>query len=116
MKLKKTNALLKGYSGKFGELFILKQHKGDTIMTALPSVPPKPTPARLACRKRFREAVAFARVVIRHPELAEILGIRTKRDQYLYHAAIQAYPRLKEKDPAALNAALAQIRSPQQPD
>lgn len=110
MKPKGRNALTHGYSGKFGNQLQFKQYRGMTLLTALSYDTPEPTPARLACRRQFAEAVAFAKTVLRHPELAGILGIRPKRGQYLYHAAIRAYKRLKEEDPQALSAGLKQVR------
>lgn len=91
MKLKGENPLLAGYSGKFGNQFVFKQFNGKTIITELSFVSPEPTPARLAARTLFGEAVAFAKVIMKDPSLAETYRIRLKPGQDLYHAAISAY-------------------------
>ncbi len=91
MKAKGRNALLKGYSGKFGNQFSLRQRHGKTIIAALPSIPPKATPARVKRRNLFKEAVAFARRVMDDPSLIRQYRIPVKANQSIYHAAISAY-------------------------
>ncbi|MFC2101958.1 hypothetical protein ACFLS7_03095 [Bacteroidota bacterium] len=91
MKSKGKNAILKGFSGKFGNQFSIRQRQGNTIIAALPSVPPKATPARVKRRNLFKEAVAFARKVKADPSLIRQYGIIVKPKQSIYHAAISAY-------------------------
>ncbi|MBE0647567.1 MAG: hypothetical protein IH596_07280 [Bacteroidales bacterium] len=91
MKAKGKNALVKGFSGKFGDQFSFRQRNGETIIAALPSVPPKATPERVKRRNLFKEAVAFARRVKEDPSLIREYGIKVRKKQSIYHAAISAY-------------------------
>ncbi|MFC2102461.1 hypothetical protein ACFLS7_05660 [Bacteroidota bacterium] len=98
MKLTGQNALLKGFSGKFGNLFVIRRRKGVSVIASMPKKSTKPpTPARKKQMGKFKRAVRFAQAVKADPALIRQYEIMIKRNQSIYHAALSAYMRSEEE-------------------
>ncbi len=92
MKLTGQNAILKGMSGKFGDLFVIRRRKGTSVIASMPKKSSKPpTPARKKQMLKFQQAVKFAQSVKANPTLVSQYEIRVKLNQTIYHAALSAY-------------------------
>ena len=92
MKLTGQNAILKGMSGKFGNLFVIRRRRGRVVIAAMPKKSTKPpTPARKKQMLKFKYAVKFAQHIKANPDLVSQYEIKVKRDQPIYHAALSAY-------------------------
>ncbi len=92
MKIAGHNALLKGVSGKFGGLFVIRRRNRSSVIAAMPKKSTKPpTPARKEQMQKFRRAVKFAQVIMTNPDLINKYGIKVKRYQSIYHAALSTY-------------------------
>lgn len=98
MKLSGQNALLKGMSGKFGSLFVIRRRKGTMVIASMPKKSTKPpTPARKIQMLKFKLAVKFAQSVKANPALVSEYEIKVKRNQTIYHAALSAYMKSEEE-------------------
>lgn len=87
-----ASILLKQLRGQIGKQIVVKQYGEKTVITAYPDMSRvKPSQLQKMKRKKFAEAVAYARTVLRHPlQRAEYAG-RLKKGQRLYNFIIREY-------------------------
>jgi hypothetical protein len=64
------NKTVNGYRGSIGRL-VFRKYKGRTIVGRKPVSSKPPTPAQIAHRERFKEAVAFGKSAMADPTLRE---------------------------------------------
>ena|SRR6476661_5153290 len=89
-----NNPLLKGFSGHIDKTIVVKQYPGGrTIITAYPDMSRvKPSAAQLAAKKKFAEAVAYAKNIKTNPQLKQEAESRLwERKGTLYHALIKEF-------------------------
>ena len=71
MAKSKGNVVTYGLSGKIGDLLVFRQLRGQTIVSKMPVTGAKPTEKQAAQRKRFQQAVLYAKAAIEAPETGE---------------------------------------------
>jgi hypothetical protein len=87
----RNSLLLRGISGKVGDI-IIKQYRYGVVISKAPDVSKvRPTKAQKVKRKSFKEAVAFARDVIANPKKKAAWKAKTRRGKTVYHTAIAYY-------------------------
>jgi hypothetical protein len=72
MAKSKNSVITYGLSGKVGNLLVFKQVNGQTIVSKVPSPPKTSTEKQTAPRKRFKQAVPYAKTAINSPETKEL--------------------------------------------
>ena len=89
------NVILNGLSGMIGKTFVFRKVKGQTVVCKAPSKSRvQASEAQLGCRTKFKEAVRYAQLVLKDPQLRasyEVLPKVKKGTSSVYHAAITAY-------------------------
>ncbi|GJH40449.1 hypothetical protein RCZ04_09990 [Capnocytophaga sp. HP1101] len=89
------NVILNGLSGMIGKTFVFRKFKGQTVVSKAPSKSRVPaSEAQLGCRSKFQEAVRYAQLVLKNPQLRasyETLPKVKNGNTSVYHAAITAF-------------------------
>ncbi len=68
----KINPMIKELHGTLGDLVFRRTRNGETIMSRKPDMSNvKPSEAQQAHRQRFKEAVAYAKAALAHPQVRE---------------------------------------------
>lgn len=98
-----NNILTKGLSGMVGKQMVFRTWNGKTFISVAPRKPKKQSPLQKENRSRFRNAIAFAKSMMKNPEKkAEYTEIAKKlKLPNAYTAAITEYmrkPEIKEVD------------------
>jgi hypothetical protein len=84
MAKSKNNVITHGLSGKVGNLLIFRQVDGQTIVSKVPAPPKTSREKQTAHRKRFQQAVLYAKVTISSPETEELYkAAATKKKKLL---------------------------------
>ncbi|MXV52337.1 hypothetical protein GS399_15285 [Pedobacter sp. HMF7647] len=82
------------YAGQYDKKVVVKHWLGKTILTAYPDMSKVvPSPAQLAKKSRFKQAVAYARSVISDPRQAAVYRTKVQANKSIYHAAIADFMR-----------------------
>jgi hypothetical protein len=85
-----NNMLLRGISGKVGDV-VIKQYGNKTVITACPDMSAvKPSKKQKQANRKFALAVAYAKSLISDPVRSAQLKNKCKEGT-LYHAAIREY-------------------------
>ncbi|MDR1680090.1 MAG: hypothetical protein LBR81_10010 [Prevotellaceae bacterium] len=72
MATQKNNVVTHGLSGKIGDLLVFRQRSGQTVVSKVPEQTKKTgTEKQTAHRKRFQQAIIYARAAIEQPETGE---------------------------------------------
>lgn len=83
--------LLAGLRGRVGDI-VIKQYRYGTVVTKLPDMSKvKTTKLQKKKRKRFKEAVAYAKQILADPEKKAIYKTRIKKGKTIYHSAISEF-------------------------
>jgi hypothetical protein len=91
----KQNDLTKNYSGIFGNLVILRNRRGKSVMTIPPARPETtPTEAQLAAQERFKRAADYASNAIKDPALKAEYAAKAKDGMSAYVTAVADFLRL----------------------
>ena len=88
-----NNALLRGFSGKIGEI-VVKQYANKIVISAKPDMSRvKKSQLQKLKQSKFKEAVKSAQSIIRDKNKKEAYAKnkRLKRGQSVYHAAIREF-------------------------
>jgi short-subunit dehydrogenase len=86
-----ANDLIEGASGKIGKL-VLKQFKGKTVISKAPDRSKvKLSDTQKAANGRFKEAVAFAKDILRNEEKRKAYEATLKPGKSVYHTALAEY-------------------------
>ncbi len=91
---KQFNPIFKGFSGSIARQLTFKQVNGKTIFTVFPDRSKVIySPAQLQERDRFRQAVAFAKVMISHQVLKDSYALKARKLNLrsAYHAALAEF-------------------------
>jgi len=74
------NLVLHGASGSVGDQLVIRQRKGQTVLSAMPTVDPdrQPTEAQKAQRARFQEAIFYGKSQMAVPESKAEYGAKAK--------------------------------------
>ncbi|MXV52882.1 hypothetical protein GS399_18060 [Pedobacter sp. HMF7647] len=82
------------YAGQYDKKVVVKHWRGKTILTAYPDMSEViPSPAQLAEKNRFKDAVAYARSVISDPQRAAVYRTKVQANRSVYHTAIADFMR-----------------------
>lgn len=86
------NIILKGMSGAVGKQLVVKQYAYGTVVTRYPDMSGiKPSKQQKQGRSAFRDAVAYAKAILRNPTKKAAYAKGLKKDETVYHAAIKEY-------------------------
>ena len=89
----KDNLIIKGSSGKLGDI-IFKQYSYGTVISKVPDRSNvKLSKKQKQANKRFQEAVKFAKAVLADPAQHKNYQKEIKKGKTLYHAALAHYLR-----------------------
>ena len=88
MAKQKNNVVTFGLSGKIGDLLIFRQRDGQTVVSKVPQQSGKVSDKQKAQRRRFQEAVFYAKEVMETPEFAEFYAARAKKGKKPYTVAV----------------------------
>jgi hypothetical protein len=108
MAKSKNNVITYGLSGKVGDLLIFRQLDGQTIVSKPPVQSKSPSEKQKAQRRRFQEAVFYAKEAVETPELAELYAAAAKKGKKPYALAVADFlnaPDINEVDLSAYHGA-----------
>ena len=88
MAKQKNNVVTFGLSGKVGDLLVFRQKYGQTIVAQLPQKSRKVSAKQKAQRKRFQQAVIYAKAAVDSPETGELYRAAAKQGQTPNNVAI----------------------------
>ncbi|MDR1679715.1 MAG: hypothetical protein LBR81_08070 [Prevotellaceae bacterium] len=71
MATQKNNVVTHGLSGKIGDLLIFRQRSGKTVVAKVAEQSKTVSEKQLAQRKRFQQAIVYAKVAVEMPETGE---------------------------------------------
>ncbi|MCX6305044.1 MAG: hypothetical protein NT040_08755 [Bacteroidetes bacterium] len=95
MSTSKTNLLTHGFRGKVGNQYVMKNRNGKQIIAAKPDASTKAySEAQLAARKQFAEATAYAKGIMKKPELKAAYAARGEGHVSAYAAAVTDFYKL----------------------
>lgn len=87
-----TNALLKGFRGAIGKQIVVKQYGDKIVIAKYPDMKGKKPTANQKMRRRiFKEAIAYAKSILRDPAKKAAYQKKVKKGQQVYHAAVSEY-------------------------
>jgi hypothetical protein len=82
----------KGLRGQIGKELVFKKYGKKTIVTRYPDMSKvKPSTLQKKGRKRFAEAVAYARTILHTPRLKAAYQKKVRKGQDVYHYALQEF-------------------------
>jgi hypothetical protein len=94
-KVKKSNVVMYGVSGKIGGLLIFRQMKGGkTVVAKIPdrSESDNPSESQVKQRKRFQQAVLYGKGAIGNPETGELYKkAAAKQNRQAFNVAVADY-------------------------
>ena len=86
------NPLLKHTSGKIGDVIVVKQYSYGTVISAIPDMSRvKKSELQKIKQNYFKDAVAYAKTILRDPDKKAAYAKTLKAGKTVYHAAIQEY-------------------------
>ena len=88
MATQKNNVVTYGLSGKVGDLLVFRQRDGQTVVSKVPQQSGKVSDKQKAQRRRFQEAVFYAKGAMETPELAELYATGAKKGKKPYTVAV----------------------------
>jgi hypothetical protein len=88
-----TNMLLQNLSGKLGDMLVIKQYAGKTVVTKAPNMSKrKLSPKQLLNNQRMAEANEEVQRIMRDEEMRDKAQLRLNVTRSkLYHALIREY-------------------------
>lgn len=87
-----TSVLLKGLHGAIGKQIVVKQYGKRTVVTKYPDMSPiRPSELQQGKRSLFKEAVAYAKNILRDPDQQALYAAKVKRGETVYHFALKEY-------------------------
>jgi hypothetical protein len=101
---KGKNILLHGFSGKIGDLLVIRQVGDKTILSKAPDKRDKePTEAQKAQRKKFQEATIYAKATLKNEALKEEYQAKAKGQRSAYHIAVADFLKAPDIDEIDMN-------------
>ena len=104
MAKSKNNVLTHGLSGKIGGLMVFRQLDGQTVVSAPPKQGKSPSVKQKAQRRRFQEAIFYAKEAMATPELAELYATGSKKGKKPYNVAVADFLNAPDIDEVDLSA------------
>ena len=105
MSSSRTNSFATGFRGKFGNLFVLTQRRGKSLMGKLPELSSKePTAKQVAVKEKFLAATEYARRILMNPYYRELYSARGAGMKTGYNVAVGDYfkpPKVTAINPSA---------------
>lgn len=87
-----ANNLLGKLSGQLGRQIVFKQYGDKTVISAYPDMSRiKPSKKQKVIRGAFAEAVAYAKKIVRDPELKKKYLKKVKKGESVYHYALKEW-------------------------
>ena len=108
MAISRNNVLTHGLSGKVGDLMVFRQLEGQTVVSGPSKKTDKASPKQKQHRKRFQEAIFYAKEALATPELAELYATGAKKGKKPYNVAVADFlnaPDIAEVDLSAYHGA-----------
>ncbi|MDR1171614.1 MAG: hypothetical protein LBL24_04080 [Bacteroidales bacterium] len=97
MAKQKGNVVTHGLSGKIGDLLVFRQVDGKTVISKVPEPPKKVSEKQAEQRRRFRQAVIYARSAVESPETKEVYDkIAGKKGKTPFIAAVADFLHVPE--------------------
>ena len=81
MAKQKNNVVTYGLSGKIGDLLVFRQVAGKTVVAKMPQQSGKVSDKQKEHRKRFQQAVIYAKTAMSSPETGEQYRAGAKKGQ-----------------------------------
>jgi len=93
MAKSRNNVVMRGASGKVGNMLVFRQKAGSTIIADVPKIDPDrvPTDDQLTVQERFTDAAFYAKRAISDPDLKERYQQKAKPGQSAYNVAFKDY-------------------------
>lgn len=93
MAKSRNNVVMRGASGKVGNMLVFRQKAGSTIIADVPKINPDrvPTDDQLSVQERFTDAAFYAKRAISDPDLKERYQQKAKPGQSAYNVAFKDY-------------------------
>lgn len=87
-----NNPLFQGVRGRIGDI-VVKQYSYGTVITKVPDMPKRRRLSELQKYRpqHFRDAVAYAKDIIRDPKKKAAYAKKLPKGKQVYHAALQEY-------------------------
>ena len=104
MAKSRNNVVTYGLSGKVGDLLVFRQLDGQTVVSKPPQHSGKVSDRQKAHRRRFQEAVFYAKEAIATPELAELYATGAKKGKKPYTVAVADFLNAPDIDEVNLSA------------
>ena len=93
-RVKKSDILLSGLRGKIGNTLVIKQYAYGTVVTKYPDMSGvKWSQRQKGGHKKFKEAVAFAKAILKDEKKRKQYEKKLKKGQSVYHKVISEYMR-----------------------
>jgi hypothetical protein len=95
MAIVRSNDLIEGFSGMFGDTMVFRNLRGKTVVSQRPKPPKKQSEQQKSNRSKFRQATMWAQSVLEDPERKEYYRRKAKKLNLpnAYTAAITDYMR-----------------------
>jgi hypothetical protein len=91
MAIAKNHPLLKGVSGRIGEL-VIKQYANGIVISKMPDMSGvKKSKLQKIRQNKSKEAVVYAQSIIRNPKKKAEYAKRLKKGQSVYHTVIKEF-------------------------
>lgn len=88
MAKSKNNVLTHGLSGKIGDLLVFRQFAGQTFVSKAPKKPETESEKQKATRKRFQQAMAYAKAAMTDESLKNAYQAKTRKGLTAYNVAV----------------------------
>jgi hypothetical protein len=88
MAKQERNVVTYGLSGKIGDLLIFRQRDGKTIVSKIPAHSGVVSEKQAAQRRRFQQAVIYAKAAVASPETEELYKTAAKKGKYPFNVAV----------------------------
>jgi hypothetical protein len=88
MAKQERNVVTYGLSGKIGDLLVFRQRNGKTIVSKIPAHSGSASEKQVAHRRRFQQAVIYAKAAVASPETEELYRAAAKKGRYPFNVAV----------------------------
>ena len=91
---RRKKLLLADISGHIGKTFVVKQYKNTIVISNFPDMDGvKPSAEQKGYRRLFKQAVAYAKLILKDPKKKAALKKKLKGRRTVFQAAISQYMR-----------------------
>lgn len=87
MAISKDNVITRGLRGKIGEL-VFRQYGDKTVVSAAPQMPSEASGLQKASRKRFQQAVIYAKSAMTDPDMKAAYEDAAEKRRTAYNVAV----------------------------